>query len=284
MEVQSSEYISLLKKMLCDFHRANLKEYRPIMADPTRASNKAVRAFNKLIESKDYTICEINSTSEEKRLNGMDRPLYADTMIGMKRLNNIEYCIKEIVKNNIEGDFAELGVWRGGAAILMRALLKEINEKYRKVWVVDSFEGLPEPNANKYPADKGDKHFMFDDLKVSIEEVKHNFNKYGLLDEHVKFLKGWFKDTLPTAPISKLALLRLDGDMYESTMDGLVNLYPKLSVGGYVIVDDWGAIPACKQAVLDYRKQHNITEEIKEIDWTGVYWKRKNNERFREIL
>jgi len=275
MEVQSSEYISLLKKTLCDFHRSTLKEYKPILTDPTRASNKAVRALNKLIESKDYTICEINNTSEEKRLNGMDRPLYADTMIGMKRLNNIESCVSEILKNNVEGDFAELGVWRGGAVILMKALLKEINEKNRNVWVIDSFEGLPEPDVNKYPADKGDKHFMFDDLKVSIEEVKHNFNKYGLLDEHVKFLKGWFKDTLPTAPINKLALLRLDGDMYQSTMDGLVNLYPKLSLGGYIIIDDWGAIPACKQAVLDYRKEHNITEEIKEIDWTGVYWKKE---------
>jgi len=276
VESQNSGYIDLLKKMLCDFHRANQKEYKPVYTDPTRASNKAVRLLNKVIETKDYIICEINSTSEEKRINGMDRPMYADTMIGMKRLDNIEYCVREVLKNKIEGDFAELGVWRGGSAILMRALLKEMNAKDRNVWVADSFEGLPEPDDKKYPADKGDKHFMFDELKVSLEEVKHNFSKYGLLDEQVKFLKGWFKNTLPTAPIKKLAILRLDGDMYESTMDGLVNLYPKLSVGGYIIIDDWGAIPACRKAVEDYRKENSITEKIVEIDWTGVFWKKEN--------
>jgi len=113
-------------------------------------------------------------------------------------------------------------------------------------------------------------------LDGSVKQVKNNFSKYGLLDDNVKFLKGWFKDTLPVAPINKLALLRLDGDMYESTMDGLVNLYPKLSKGGYIIVDDWGAVEGCKLAVLDYRKKHGITEEIITIDWTGVYWKKEN--------
>jgi O-methyltransferase len=62
--------------------------------------------------------------------------------------------------------------------------------------------------------------------------------------------------------------------MYESTMDGLVNLYPKLSVGGYLIVDDYGAVPGCRKAVEDYRWEHDIKEEIVKIDWTGVYWKR----------
>jgi O-methyltransferase len=86
------------------------------------------------------------------------------------------------------------------------------------------------------------------ELAVSLEQVKANFDRYGLLDDQVRFLKGWFRDTLPVAPIERLAVLRLDGDMYESPMDTLVNLYPKLSEGGYVIVDDYGAIPACRQA------------------------------------
>jgi len=114
----------------------------------------------------------------------------------------------------------------------------------------------------------------FPQLAIPMEEVQLNFARYGLLDEQVRFLPGWFRDTLPSAPIEKLALLRLDGDLYESTMDGLVNLYPKLSVGGYVIIDDYGAIEACKQAVHDYRASHGITEEIHVIDWTGAYWQR----------
>jgi hypothetical protein len=104
--------------------------------------------------------------------------------------------------------------------------------------------------------------------------VRANFQRYDLLDDQVRFLKGWFKDTLPSAPIGKLAVIRLDGDMYESTMDGLVNLYPKLSPGGFLIVDDYGAVPSCKKAVQDYREQHGIREEIQTIDWTGIYWRR----------
>ncbi len=275
MEKTSSSYIDLLKKVLIDYHRVGLKEYKPLKCYPDILI-KIVQLLNRSYRTKKITLCELNDSSLEKRINGSDWPVYADTMIGMKRLNNIEYCITDVVRNQIEGDFIELGVWRGGAAILMRALLKDMNISNRIVWLADSFEGLPRPDENKYPADKGDRHYTYSELAIPLEQVKHNFEKYGLLDEQVKFLKGWFKNTLPTAPIKKLAVLRLDGDMYESTMDGLVNLYPKLSKGGYIIIDDWGAIPACKRAVDDYRTQHGIIEEIKKIDWTGVYWKREN--------
>jgi macrocin-O-methyltransferase TylF-like protien len=142
------------------------------------------------------------------------------------------------------------------------------------VWVADSFEGLPKPNESKYPADKSDVFHTYDELKVSIDDVKNNFSKYNLLDGQVKFLKGWFSDTLPKASINKLSVLRLDGDMYESTMDALVNLYPKLSVGGYIIIDDYSWVEACKKAVTDYRRGHSIDEEIVEIDWTAVYWQK----------
>ena len=97
------------------------------------------------------------------------------------------------------------------------------------------------------------------------------------MDDQVIFLQGWFKNTLPTAPIESLSILRLDGDMYESTIDALFYLYPKLSVGGYCIIDDWGAIPSCKKAVEDYRRVYNITENMEMIDWTGVYWKKERN-------
>jgi hypothetical protein len=90
----------------------------------------------------------------------------------------------------------------------------------------------------------------------------------------VRFLKGWFKDTLPTAPIQKLAVVRLDGDLYESTLDALKYLYPKLSIGGYLIVDDY-AVTMCKKAVHDFRTACNITEEIRDIDGLGAFWQRK---------
>ena len=143
------------------------------------------------------------------------------------------------------------------------------------MWVADSFEGLPEPDGLNYPKDRGDTHHTYSELAVSLQTVQENFRKYALLDDQVRFLKGWFKDTLPTAPIEKLAILRLDGDMYESTMDGLKNLYAKLSRGGFLIVDDYGAVPACKDAVHDFRRDNKISEEIIEIDWGGVYWQKQ---------
>ena len=103
--------------------------------------------------------------------------------------------------------------------------------------------------------------------------MRRNFERYGLLDDQVRFLEGWFRDTLPRAPIEKLAVMRLDGDLYESTMDGLTNLYDRLSPGGYVIVDDY-SIPACRLAVEDFRRARGLTEEIVQIDWTGVFWRR----------
>jgi hypothetical protein len=103
--------------------------------------------------------------------------------------------------------------------------------------------------------------------------VKRNFERYDLLDDQVRFLQGWFSETLPKAPIERLAVLRLDGDLYESTTDALVNLYDRLSPGGYVIVDDF-CIPACRQAVHDFRQTRGIQDEIIQIDWTGVYWRR----------
>jgi O-methyltransferase len=157
----------------------------------------------------------------------------------------------------------------------MRAILAAHGVTDRRVFVADSFEGLPKPDAEKYPHDKGDRLHRYEALAVSKEEVEHNFAKYGLLDEQVVFLKGWFADTLPTAPVDQLAVLRLDGDMYQSTMDALKPLYPKLSSGGYCIVDDYYAIEQCRAAVDDYRAAHGLTEELHQIDWTGVYWRKK---------
>ena len=158
---------------------------------------------------------------------------------------------------------------------LFRCVLECIDNvrRSRKVWVADSFEGLPPPNPLKYPADKDLNLYQFKELAVPLEQVQANFKKYNLLDDQVFFLKGLFKDTLPTAPLDQLALLRLDGDLYESTMDALSNLYPKLSVGGFTIIDDY-SIGACAKAVHDYRAIKGISDPILPIDQNSVYWKK----------
>lgn len=213
--------------------------------------------------------------SIEDKIQGKIWPEFAHTMIGQARLENIQFCIETVIKEKIEGDLIETGVWRGGACIFMRAMLKAYDIQNKSVWVADSFEGLPPPNIEKSPKDKGDKHYKYKNLAVSIDEVMDNFNQYNLLDSQVKFLKGFFKDTLPNAPIEKLSICRLDGDMYESTMDAITALYPKLEKGGFLIVDDYHAVKGCKEAIHDYISQEKLSVTMIDIDWASVYWRKQ---------
>jgi len=210
----------------------------------------------------------------EQRVEGRDWPPMALTMIGMKRLDNLQACVEDVLARNVPGDLAEAGTWRGGAAIFLRAILKAYSVADRCVYVADSFEGLPTPDAERFPADAGYYSHPHPFLAVSIDQVKLAFSRFGLLDEQVRFLKGWFKDTLPNLHGNRWSLIRVDADLYESTIDALKYLYPNLSVGGYVIIDDYGSLACCREAVQDYRAINGIADEIRKVDWTGIYWQR----------
>lgn len=225
--------------------------------------------FIKSLRKRSTLLVKENPFIAERRDEGKDWPLFAYTMVGHQRLNNVQVCFEDVLRNEVPGDLIETGAWRGGTTIFMRALLKAYGVKDRKVWVADSFEGLPVPKSS----DDGWDRTHVDYLKVSLEKVKSNFEKFGLLDEQVEFLQGWFCDTLPNAPIQNLAILRLDGDLYSSTMDSLQNLYHKVSKGGYVIVDDYYSWPACRKAVTEFLVKNSLKPDIKAIDWTGAYWK-----------
>ena len=197
---------------------------------------------------------------------------YPHTMIGKKRLDNLQTCFERLHADGVPGDLVECGVWRGGAAVFLRGLLAAYGVRDRTVWAADSFEGLPPPS---HPADQG---FELSKqtcpmLAVDLATVRRVFTAYGLLDEQVRFVEGWFKDTLHRAPIEQIALLRLDGDLYESTADALHALYDRVASGGYVIVDDY-AVPPCRSAVMDYRAARGITDTIEVIDFTGVFWRK----------
>ncbi len=212
---------------------------------------------------------------EQKRNLGLDWPAQAETMIGMRRLTSLQSCVETVLSDDIPGDLVECGVWRGGACILMRAVLAAYGDEKRCVWMADSFAGVPAPDPENYGADKSIRlDLNADVLAVSEAEVKANFARYGLLDERVRIIAGWFKDTLPSAPIEQIALLRLDGDLYESTIQALDALYPRLSAGGFCIVDDYHNISACSQAVSDYRKKYQIASEIEDIDGSGIFWRK----------
>lgn len=195
------------------------------------------------------------------------------TMIGRRRLDHLEQCLSTILTDNIEGDLIETGVWRGGATIFMRGFLAAHGVADRIVWAADSFAGLPKPSLPQDAALDLSSEVM-PGLAVSLEAVKMLFARYGLLDEQVPFLKGWFKDTLSTAPIERLALLRLDGDLYESTMDALSGLYEKLSRGGFVVIDDYYSCQPCRVATDEFRRDRGITTSITGIDEQAVFWRK----------
>jgi O-methyltransferase len=251
-------YLDLLKRTLTRL--VDEHEYRPVNRwAPVR----------RVLARKGVQLMRREPINANRREGGTDWPDQAETMIGVRRLDQLHAAVRDIVQRDVPGDLVETGVWRGGATIFMRAALEAYGDTGRSVWACDSFQGLPKPTVEQ---DAGDTYWTFPELSVSLEQVRRNFARYGLLDERVRFVEGWFRDTLPTVPITAISILRLDGDMYESTTDALQPLYPKLSPGGYCIIDDYGYIEACRRAVHDYRDAHGITEPIVDIDGIGVYW------------
>jgi len=201
-------------------------------------------------------------------------PARAHTMISRARLGHLRRLVEATLREGVAGDYIETGVWRGGACILMRAVLAAYGVRDRTVVVADSFSGLPRPDTARYPADKHDTLSRFSELAVSEDEVRRNFEAYGLLDDQVFFLKGLFKDTLPSMRERRFALIRLDGDMYGSTMDALANLYDGLSPGGYAVIDDYGVLGVCRQAVHDFLDARGLTPVIEPVDDSAVWWRK----------
>jgi O-methyltransferase len=196
------------------------------------------------------------------------------TMVGRKRLDNLQNCMEDILANDVPGDFLEAGVWRGGCCIMMRAVLAAHDCHDRRIWLADSFAGLPPSQKSEdqdYPMDPS----LLPVLAVSADEVRQNFERFGLLDEQVRFLPGWFSESLPGSDTGPLALLRVDCDLFDSTMTVLDALYSRVSPGGWVIIDDYGILPPCKQAVDDFRKRHRINAPMEAIDDHAVCWKVK---------
>ena len=244
---------------------------------PSRPLQKAMLGAAKrmFLDRARLSLVRTETVSRDRRTEGLDHPVDAETMVGVKRLDNLQMCVETALREAVAGDVLEAGVWRGGSAIFMQAVLKAWGATDRRVWVCDSFAGLPPPNPDAYPADAGDRHFENEFLAVSEQQVRRNFERYDLLDDNVVFVPGFFQDTLPPQGLEQLAVLRADGDMYESTIEILNELYPMVAPGGFVIIDDYGAIAACRAAVDDYRREHGITAHIETIDWTGVWWRKE---------
>jgi O-methyltransferase len=246
-------YLQLLKQSLGDF-----------LYDYDRNSPQTPVSYSDSRTGQKYHI----SDYAELKYQGLIGSQTAHTLIGMLRMNQLQEAVETVLREEIPGDLIETGALRGGACILMRGILAAWQDTQRKVWVADSFEGFPPETMAAFGLES--KPIP----NASLADVQDNFRRYGLLDEQVMFLPGWFKDTLPAAPIEELAVLRLDGDFYEATRESLDWLYPKVSSGGFVIIDDYYAFEDCRRAVREYRQRHQISTPLVRVDATCVYWRK----------
>jgi O-methyltransferase len=276
LQDDDSPYLDLLKKCLTAsiYDESAWQLVEGPMPMQKGLISSAKRGFVRMLRKRGINLVRLKTFDASLREQGLDWPLFGFTMVGTKRLDNIQRCIKDVLRNQIPGDFVETGVWRGGSCIFVKALFRHYGAGDRVVWCCDSFAGLPTPTSQDLSIDPvsdfSDRTFMV----ASQDQVALNFKRFGLLDQNVRFVKGWFSETLPTAPIDKIAVLRMDGDLYESTMDALTNLYHKISVGGFVIVDDYRSWPGCRKAVDEFRKQQEITSALQNIDAHAVFWRR----------
>ena len=260
-------YLDVLKRSLLNWY------YREIVVQDMPQWSKSRQIVANFFARRGLKLVVADPIPEDQLTDGHGMHTGGYTLTGLKRLDNVQSCIEDCLDNNVPGDLLEAGVWRGGTCIFMRGVLKAYGVSDRKVWVADSFQGLPTPNPEKYPEDADEWMHEAKELAIPKSAVQANFERFDMLDDQVGFIEGFFGDSLPNAPVEQLAILRMDGDMYESTIDTLNNLYPKLSVGGYLIIDDYQR-DNCKKAVFDYRKDHGIDDEIIEIDWVSAYWQK----------
>jgi hypothetical protein len=252
-----SAYLELLKLCLCD-----LAGKGTMTVDSTDAGRLYFR--------------ELEGDELQLRASGRDWPLHGVTMVGLARLDDLQSCVESVVRDGVDGDLIEAGSWRGGASILIRAALDSLGADDRTLWVADSFQGFPLTDAAHVPRLGGedDMHGL-EFLSVPVEEVRGHFARLGV-EQGVRFVPGFFDQTMPGLRGGRWSLVRLDGDTYEATWVTLEALYPGLSRGGHLIVDDYGAFEACRQAVDDFRAENGITEPLQEVDWTSVRWRRES--------
>ena len=279
-------YIRLLKDTLSNVHYRKIDD-SPLSPGELRLAEEALEK----VRAKFAPLAEAgaipNSLDVSNTLKVFSPQLGAEwfrrntwqshTLLDPSGLDNVEFCVRSLIDRKIPGDLMECGVWRGGTSIFMRGLLKALGDTTRTVWVADSFQGLPDPDPTISPLDAISHEFLkiIGGFSVSLSAVQDNFRAYDLLDRQVRFLAGWFSDTLATAPVQNLALLRLDADYYESTMDALEPLYPKLSSGGFIIIDDYGIYNlGARLAVDEFRSRHDIRQPLVSVNECISYWEK----------
>lgn len=258
-----ASYLDLLKLCLCDLTGVTTREV---------TSDRNKRAFTRELTGGDQL---------GWRVEGKDWPLDGLTMVGLRRLDDLQLCVETVVRDGVDGDLIEAGVWRGGASILIRATLDSLGGDDRTLWVADSFKGFPAPAEHHVTADRELESHMWEVHfpTSTVEEVRSYFERFGC-DRGLRFVAGFFEDTMQGLRGRRWSLIRLDADTYQATRLALEALYPGLARGGYLILDDYfhPLLPdSCRKAVDGFRRERAITEPIEQIDFTGARWRRETD-------
>lgn len=200
------------------------------------------------------------------------------TTMGRARLDRLEQCLEAVRDENVAGDLVEVGTGRGGGGIFLRGFVEAHTFIGPTVWIADTFRAappgkttgeMPVPGLPPLPAGGSG----FPDLQGDLNTVRDGFDRFGLLDERVRFLPGPFDQTLPEAPVEKISLLLLGDSVREDAGVVLDALYDRLAVGGFVFIDRYSA-PECKEAVDEFRARRGITEPMERVDWAAVVWRK----------
>lgn len=209
---------------------------------------------------------------------------YADcrefTMTSLERMYSLHTAVKYVIENDIPGDFVECGVWRGGSAMIIAKTLKELGETSRKIYMYDTFEGMPAPGeydkdlTGKLASSQLQDHSKIKEQSViwaiaSLNDVKKNLESVSYPSDNLIFIEGKVEDTIPEVCPETICLLRLDTDWYESTLHELKYLYPKLSKSGALIIDDYGHWAGARKAVDEYFHSNKPAPLLSRIDYSG---------------
>jgi O-methyltransferase len=251
-------YLELLKLSLCDLAGAGTQTI-------TWTGDR--RVFTRELSGEDQL---------QWRIDGRDWPENALTMTGLRRLDSLQACVESVVADGVPGDLIEAGAWRGGSSILMRATLDALGADDRTVWVADSFQGFPVPEEDHVAEDRKLETELggLGYLAPTLQQVQGYFERFGV-SQGVRFVPGFFEETMRPLRNHTWSVVRLDADTYKATLLTLDALYPSLSVGGYLISDDYSFLPACRRAIDEFRQAHDITEPIEQIDFNAIRWRRE---------
>jgi hypothetical protein len=240
--------------------------------------------FQSLCNSLGYEIRRYNKEYFPKDMDGEFKEIYEQckdyTLTDVEKMYSTYKATEYIVNSGIPGDFVECGVWKGGSAMIIARTLLRMKDINRKIYLYDTFEGMTKPTekdvaiADGFPAIISWEKKQRDNYKKwafsPIRKVRKNMLSTGYPQENILFVKGKVEVTIPNTVPSKIALLRLDTDWYESTYHELKHLFPLLSDTGVLIVDDYGFFAGAKEAVDNYFKENNISMLLHRISWSRI--------------